>query len=165
MKASGSFNPDRETNTMGITFSAVALKRKPSVKSSGFSLIELLVVIAIIGILVGVGYPSYTSYIIKTKRSDGAFALMEAVQAMERCKSTQFSYANCALNASLTVSPEKHYSIALTPAPTASTFTIIAEPEGNQTNDTKCTSLSIDHLGNRTSKPGADGADENNCWN
>lgn len=150
---------------MGIAFSTDRLTRKPSVKSGGFSLIELLVVIAIIGILAAVGYPSYTSYIVKTKRSDGAFALLEAVQAMERCKSTQFSYANCTLSGALAVSPEKHYAVSLSAAPTASTFTIMAEPQGTQVGDTECVSLSIDHLGNRTSKPGADGADDNHCWN
>lgn len=134
-------------------------------KVDGFSLIELLIAIAIIGILAGIAYPSYTSYVIKTKRSDGAFGLMEAVQAMERCKSTKFSYATCTLTGQQTISPEKHYTIALAAAPTASAFTIVATPQGSQTNDTECTSLSIDHLGNQTSKPGADDTDENGCWN
>lgn len=139
--------------------------RKPPVKPSGFSLIELLIVIAIIGILAAVAYPSYTSYIIKTKRSDGAFGLLEAVQSMERCKSTQFSYANCTLNAALVDSPEKHYTLALTPAPTASAFTIVATPQGTQAHDSDCATLAVDHLSNRTSTPGTAGSDDNNCWN
>lgn len=135
------------------------------VKSKGFSLIELLIVIAIIGILAAVAYPSYGNYVIKTKRSDGAFALLEAVQAMERCKSTQFSYAGCTLTGGLTLSPESHYTIALSPAPTASTFTIVATPQGSQTSDAECTSISINHLGTQASKPGADDTDANGCWN
>lgn len=134
-------------------------------KRSGFSLIELLVVIAIIGILVAVGYPSYTSYVISAKRADGTFGLMSAVQSMERCKATQFSYANCTLTGQQAISPEKNYTIALTPAPTASTFSIVATPQGNQSNDQECTSMTIDHLGIRSSKPGADDTDENSCWN
>ncbi len=132
--------------------------------ASGFSLIELLIVIAIVGILAAVAYPSYTSYVIKTKRADGTFGLLEAVQAMERCKSTKFTYAGCTLSGQQTLSPEKHYNIALDPAPTASSFTIVATPQGAQTNDTECASMSIDHLGNQTSTPGTAGQDTNQCW-
>jgi len=131
---------------------------------TGFSLIEVLIVIAIIGILAAVAYPSYATYITKTKRSDGTLALMEAVQAMERCKSTTFAYVNCKLSGQQSVSPEGHYSIALKPAPTASTFTVVATPKGTQANDTQCATISIDHLGNQTSTPGTTGADTNQCW-
>lgn len=137
---------------------------KPSKPLTGFSLIELLIVIAIIGILAAVAYPSYTSYVIKTKRADGTLALMSAVQAMERCKSTTFAYTNCTLTGQQTISPEAHYTIVLSPDPTASTFLIVATPQGNQTSDTECATISIDHLGIRTSTPGSDGADDNRCW-
>lgn len=140
-------------------------KAKFQSKPSGFSLIELLVVIAIIGILVAVGYPSYTDYVIKAKRADGTFGLLSAVQSLERCKATQFSYANCTLSGQQTLSPEKHYTIALNPAPTASTFSIVATPEGKQANDGECTSMTIDHLGIQSSTPGTTDADDNGCWN
>ncbi len=138
---------------------------KKNRKRSGFSLIELLIVIAIIGLLAAIAYPSYTSYVIKAKRSDGALALLEAVQAMERCKSTLFTYANCTIAGQLAISPEKNYTIALDPAPTASTFRIVATPDASLSADAECTSLAIDHLGNRTSTPSPAGTDANGCWN
>ena len=137
---------------------------KKSNASSGFSLIELLIVIAIIGILAAVAYPSYGAYVTKTKRTDGTLALLEAVQSMERCKSTSFSYANCTLSGGITTSPEGHYLLSLTPAPTSSTFTIQAIPQGTQAGDTECASMSISHLGEQTSTPGTAGTDANNCW-
>jgi len=137
---------------------------KSRMLQKGFSLMELLIVIAIIGILATIAYPSYTDYVKKTKRSDGALALMEAVQAMERCKSTAFAYTNCTLTGQQSVSPESYYSIALSPDPTASTFTIVATPQGTQSSDTECATMSIDHLGNRTSTPGEVDSDDNGCW-
>jgi len=137
---------------------------KPRKTLSGFTLIELMIVLAIIGVLAAVAYPSYSTYVTKTKRSDGTLALMEAVQAMERCRTTTFSYLNCTLTGKLAASPEGHYAIALTPAPTAATFTIVATPQGSQTADTKCATISIDHLGTQTSTPGTAGADTNECW-
>jgi len=75
-------------------------------RKHGFSLVELLVVIAIISILIAVGYPSYRDTMIKSKRSDAHLALLSAVQAMERCKSTQFRFTGCTLPAQLATSPE-----------------------------------------------------------
>lgn len=131
---------------------------------TGFTLIELMIVLAVLGMLGAVAYPSYSSYVTKTKRSDGTLALMEAVQAMERCRTTTFSYSNCTLTSQLTTSPEGYYAIELTPAPTAATFTVVATPQGSQTADTDCATISIDHVGNRTSTPGTAGADDNGCW-
>lgn len=137
---------------------------KPCKPMTGFSLIELLVVIAIIGILAAVAYPSYASYVKKTKRSDGTLALLEAVQAMERCKSTLFAYTTCTLTGQQTVSSDGHYAIALSPDPTASTFTVVATPQGTQAGDAECKTMSIDHLGTQTSTPGTAGSDDNGCW-
>ncbi len=134
-------------------------------RKQGFSLIELLVVIAIISILIAVGYPSYRDTMIKSKRSDAHLALLSAVQAMERCKSTQFRFTNCTLPAQLTTSPEGYYALALNPAPTANAFTIVATAQDQQTADSECTTLAINSLGIRSSTPGAANTDANNCWN
>ncbi len=133
-------------------------------RKRGFSLIELLVVIAIISILIAVGYPSYRDTMIKSKRSDAHLSLLSAVQSMERCKSTQFRFTGCTLPSQLATSPEGYYALALTPAPTANSFTIVATAQGQQANDSECTTLAIDNLGIRSSTPGAAGTDANNSW-
>ena len=117
-------------------------------KSAGFTMIELMIVVAIIGIIAGVGYPSYTEYVKKSRRSDGHLALLNAVQSMERCKTTRFSYSNCSVPSN--ESPERFYSIALGEGLTASSFSIEATAQNAQVGDTDCATLTIDELGERT---------------
>ena len=119
-------------------------------KSKGFTLIELMIVVAIIGIIAGIGYPSYTEYVKKSRRADGHLALLNSVQSMERCKTTQFSYANCTLSGSLSTSPEGFYTLAIATGTTASSFTIEATAQNTQANDTGCVTLTINELGERT---------------
>ncbi|MGK0498548.1 MAG: type IV pilus assembly protein PilE [Oceanicoccus sp.] len=56
----------------------------PKSSYTGFSLIELIIAIAIVGILAAAALPSYTSYLLKGKRSDGYGLLNEIMQAQER---------------------------------------------------------------------------------
>jgi type IV pilus assembly protein PilE len=59
----------------------------------GFSLIEMLIVLAILSILGAAAYPSYTGYIVRTKRTEGQLALIEAMQQQERYRLQHNSYA------------------------------------------------------------------------
>lgn len=121
----------------------------------GFTLIEVLIVVAIIGILAAIAYPSYSSYVQKTRRADGHLAMLQAVQSMERCKATSYSFTGCAVNPS--TSPEGYYTLALTTL-TATTYTITATGTGAQANDTDCNSMTINNLDIRTP------ASNVGCW-
>ena len=124
-------------------------------RHGGFTLIELMIVIAIIGILAGIAYPQYSQYVQKSRRADGQLALLEEVQALERCKSTRYTYANCTLTQAS--SPENYYTITLTS--TANTFAITATGQHQQANDTDCKVMTINQLGERTPDP-----DTTKCW-
>ncbi len=130
-------------------------------KLRGFTLIELLVALAIVGIISSVAYPSYSEHITKSKRADAEAALMSFANAMETWKmnnnGTYLGAAGADNLGTLTVfsavvpvsGGTKTYdlSIAATPAPTATTFTLKAVPV---VTDSKCGTLTIDNLGNKT---------------
>ncbi|NND91537.1 MAG: type IV pilin protein [Granulosicoccus sp.] len=124
-------------------------------RNRGFTMIEVLIVVAIVGILAGLAYPQYGSYLQKSRRADGHLSLLEEVQTMERCKATRYSYANCSL--SKTTSPESYYTLSLVNA--ASSFTITATGQGKQADDTDCKVMTINQLGVRTPDP-----DTTRCW-
>ncbi len=131
----------------------------------GFTLIEVLIVVAIIGILAAIAYPSYSSYVQKTRRTDAHLSLLQARQALERCRSTTYTYVDCDLPNSGN-SVEGDYTLALTGTTTASSFTITATAKsgGRQAGDTDCATLTIDE---KDQPKGANAAGTNNpdCWN
>ena len=122
--------------------------------TNGFSLIELMISVAIVGVLASIAYPYYGDFVQKTRRTDAQLALLEQVQAMERCKATNYSFTGCTLSS--TTSPEGHYTLTLTS--TASSYTIEADGIGVQAQDTECNNMSINNLGVRTPDASAD------CW-
>ena len=113
--------------------------------SRGFTLVELLIVTAIVGILAAIAYPSYAEHVTKTRRSDAQFALLAARQAMERCRSTTYTYKGCSIEAYAT-SEEGFYTLALADGTTDTEFEIRATAAGAQAGDAACSPMTIDEL-------------------
>lgn len=133
------------------------IQHRPRV--AGFTLIELMIVVAIIGILAAFAYPAYGRYVMETRRTDAVSALLSGIQSMERCRATNYSYADCQNNLPAE-SEEKFYAITASNV-SATTFTLTATAQGAQAQDTDCPTLTID----QTSQRGpVDTSGDADCW-
>jgi type IV pilus assembly protein PilE len=130
--------------------------------SAGFSLLELMVVVMIIAILTAVAYPMYRSHVVKSRRADAKSALAQLAQLQESYYiNNKSSYATTftslkGLNelkivGDKIVSNDGYYQITLTNPGGNSTFTLTATPtpEGGQGEDTGCTELTINSVGEK----------------
>jgi type IV pilus assembly protein PilE len=112
---------------------------------SGFTLVELLVSIAIIAIISSIAYPSYQSYIIKSRRSDAQTELMKA-----QLKQTSFHILNPSYSSDkneLGLLDNEFYVFSVISAG-FSTYLIQANAKAAQLNDEGCTALTVDQSSN-----------------
>lgn len=132
------------------------------VAGQGFTLLELVVTLAITSILITIGYPSYTQYVIKTNRSQAEIALLDVASGLERYFTLNNTYAGATLaDAQVNAYTEnQHYQLVIASA-TQNNYQVNAMPLGAQASDVACGVLSLNESGEKgISGTGSVGS----CW-
>lgn len=122
-------------------------------KHRGFTLIEVMIVVVVIGILSSIAYPSYLEYVAESKRGEAKAALSLAAQRMERCMTSNNTYAGCNIN--VTVDSDS-YTVSLSGTPTVSSYVLQAVPAGSFVGD-ECGTLTLNQAGVKN-------AAKSDCW-
>lgn len=145
----------------------------------GFTLIELMVAIAIAGILAAIAYPAYTSHIQRSRRADAVAALTVVMQAQERYRSNNSSYASTLSALGVAVSQiTPNYDVSLTGIGSSPSFesgyiaTATPVAGGKQVSDATCKTMVVTLFGanptySATGDPGRSGTDRDTtaeCW-
>ncbi len=135
----------------------------------GFTLVELMIAVAIVGILAGIVYPSYKDSVNRSRRTEAMTELVRIANLQEQYYSDNRTYTTdmtkLGLGADPYVTENGYYSIdAAAVNSIASDFILTATPAGLQaSNDSTCTSFTLNYLGQKTAKKGAaDNSKE--CW-
>lgn len=142
-------------------------------RQHGFTLIELMIVVAVIAILAAIGYPSYRDYVRRSHRAEGKSELMNAAALQEKFFSNNNTYTTdmTALgldNTDPAVTENAYYSIdaaACGGETIATCYVLTATAQGGQSDDSKCTSMTIDSRGTKGGTGAqCDCATAQTCW-
>ena len=124
-------------------------------KKQGFTIIELMIVLVIVAVLLALAYPSYIDYVRKGKRGDAQQILMNWAVNQEIWRSNNVTYAPVADPPAGIPAPQTdNYTFNTVGAPTATTYTLRAEAQGDQANDkarngTSCAVLTLNQSGQK----------------
>ncbi len=117
-------------------------------RQKGMTIIELLTVVAIVSILAAIAFNLFGSQKDKGLRGEGVSAIVRAIQEFEACGRDRGGiYTNCTIPAAFINSVNNRFTVTVA-AKTASTYTLTVTRATGV--DEQCTTMSIDHLGQKT---------------
>ena len=137
---------------------------------SGFTLIELMIVIGVLAIIASIAFPSYSSFVRQSNRTDATRTMQLAAQSLERCYSRRFTYAGCNVNGtvmnngSTMQTPNLFYTVRFA-IPDAQDYTLTATPVlAPQTGDRQCVQFTISSTGAQAAQDSHGTNSTRACW-
>ncbi len=134
----------------------------PKKRQKGVTLIELMIVVVIVALLAALGYPSYASYMVRAKRTEGRGALLQYATEQEKFYLSNNTYA-ASMNqltgeggATLTTKSNT-YTVSLGGV-SAAGYTMTATYVGTDAEADVCKTFTINQNGDRDSAP------DDDCW-
>jgi type IV pilus assembly protein PilE len=138
-------------------------------KQSGFTLVELMIVVGVVAILTAIAYPAYSLFMEQANRTDATKTMTYDAQALQRCYSQYFTYANsaatpCSVAIGASPSPNGFYTITVA-VPDAQDYTITAVPvTAPQTSDGQCASFTLSSSGVQSAQNSVGADSTKTCW-
>lgn len=127
----------------------------------GFSLIEMLFVLLLVSVLVAIAYPSYQSYILRSKQQAAKLSLLRLASKMEQYAITHGGYEGASLVALGEEASNRDYQLQLSEL-SKNKFVVKAVPQTVLArSDTRCGAFILNNVGQH-SVTGSDSASE--CW-
>lgn len=144
----------------------------------GFTLVEMMIVLAIIAILSTLAFPSFSDYMVRTRRSEAKAMLQQAAMWMERNQAATYRYNQDPTGATINTAMLTTLGFNQTPSSgtvmynisfasiDAAGYVLQAVPTSAQ-NDATCGTLAIDNTGLRGRINGTAvevNATSESCW-
>lgn len=137
-------------------------------RQQGFTLLELMIVVAVIAILATIALPTFSEYIRKGKRSEGAATIGDIQLREERYRADNPTYGSmtdlfgtAALATSFN-SNKQYYSVSVA-SNTATGYIVTATRKGDLATDPKCGNLIMTYSAGTAAKSVSSG-DSDYCW-
>ncbi len=138
----------------------------PFKPARGLTLVELMVTIAVISILAAIGYPAYTNYTYKARRTEATGSLLDFATRMERFYADNNAYpmpddgVEVADIMGSATTEHDYYTLGFK-AQAAQSYTLQAVPGGAQSSD-DCGTFTLSSLGVRDVEGGS--LAKAKCW-
>jgi len=134
----------------------------------GFTLIEVMIVVVVIALLAAIAIPSYSSYMLKSRRVDGVSFLTEVASEQIRFSSENNRFATTMAELgygedATANSEEGFYTVSIATSNGNQSYVLTATPvaSGPQANDAECAVLTLNSSKQKTVSGTGTPAD---CW-